>query len=39
MRRVLEVGESVAEGSGVGRLHEHEGHGRPQEDDIGMLVL
>ena len=39
VRRVLEIGESFTKGLGIGCLHKHEGHGRSQEDDIGLLVL
>ena len=34
-----EVGESFFEREGVGSLHEHEGHGWAEEDDVGVLVL
>ena len=39
VRRLVESGQGFADGEGVGRLHEHEGHGGPEEDDVGMLVL
>ena len=34
-----EVGESLFEREGVGGLHEHEGHGWAEEDDVGVFVL
>ena len=34
-----EVGESFFECERVGRLHEHEGHGWAEEDDVGVFVL
>lgn len=34
-----EVGESRDEGERVRGLHEHEGHARPEEDDVGVLIL
>lgn len=34
-----EVGEGVFQGERVGRLHEHEGHGGAEEDDVGGGVF
>ena len=34
-----EVREGGDEGEWVGSLHEHEGHGRTEEDDVGSLML
>lgn len=39
VRGVGEVWEGVFEGGGVGGLHEHEGHGGAEEDDVGVGVL
>lgn len=33
------VWEGVFDGQGVGRLHEHEGHGRPEEDDVRVDIF
>lgn len=39
VRCLRKVGEGFTKGVRVGRLEDHEGHARAEEDDVGGFVL